>query len=392
MVRARIRLLAWVAALGLCAASACETDHDALEKMPNQGPIAAGSGGHAGTSTQMPTAGSSGTSGGTGGHPDDEPPGASVLTIVHGVVDAPSIALCLATVADGGAPAPFGKPLSDAPLDFGQSLVLSAIDGADPANDVIQPFVIAGELEFVSGLDCAGAIALAQTEEAAVASAETAAAGASAGEGGAGEGGAGGAPPEVQARLRVRALPAFPAGTLNGGRSYLLVALGCMGGSGYDASNAEAYCGAGYSETAPTFGAAFAAMSRATSSGGVGLQVMQASLATDSIRVDSAPPPLSPDQRITIATGVAEGELWPRPAYIDHSAADYDVSTTGLEITSQVSRPFSQSWLDVLARGAIGMPADGSNYTIVLIGPRTDLTNTALWNAPAITIVPVDPK
>jgi hypothetical protein len=46
----------------------------------------------------------------------------------------------------------------------------------------------------------------------------------------------------------------------------------------------------------------------------------------------------------------------------------------------------------VLARGGPSTLADGANYAIVLIGPRTDLTKTALWNAPAITIVPVDPK
>ncbi|HEY4102433.1 MAG TPA: hypothetical protein VGM44_01030, partial [Polyangiaceae bacterium] len=209
MLRARIRLLAWIAALGLCFASACQTDHDALEKMSNPGPIAGGSGGSAGTSTQPATSGSAGTSGGTGGHPDDEAPGASVLTIVHGVVDAPSIAVCLATVAADGAVTPFGMPLTDAPLNFGQSMELEAIDGADPAKDVIQPFVIAGVLGLVSGLDCAAAIAQAQAEEAAVASTGTGAAGASelgaaGATGSAGEGGAGGAAPEVQALLRAR--------------------------------------------------------------------------------------------------------------------------------------------------------------------------------------------
>ncbi|HWZ92591.1 MAG TPA: hypothetical protein VNW92_27180, partial [Polyangiaceae bacterium] len=278
-------------------------------------------------------------------------------------------------------------------------LVLPAISGADPASDVLQPFVIAGELDLVSGLSCAAAIDRAQAEEAltdpapSAAGAAGAAGAAQVGAGGSsGEAGAGGAPPEVQSRLRVRGLPAIPAGTLNGGRSYLLVATGCLGGSGYNAPNSDQYCGMGYSERQPTVSAVFVALSRATSPDHVGLQVLHASLATDNINVTSGSPPPSSDSPISIVTMEVEGGLLPRPAYTDHTAFDYG-SARGyrLEVVAQNAAVLDQDWAGVLARGGIGALEDGSNYALVLIGPRPGSKNGGFWNLPAITVVASDP-
>lgn len=143
---------------------ACETNHAALEKKPTSAgePGGGGSNGVAGSPAQI----AGGSPGQGGGHPDDEPPGSNVFTFLNGVVDAPSVVLCLAKVgADGGA-VPFGDPLTDKPFEYGDNLVLKRVAGADLATDTLQPFIIAGELALIKGLGCEDAVARAQDEEA----------------------------------------------------------------------------------------------------------------------------------------------------------------------------------------------------------------------------------
>jgi hypothetical protein len=393
MARART----WLFALMFAGAFvACMTDHSALEKMPNPG-SSGGAGGVAGSAGSPVIAGGASVGGG-GGHPDDEAPGTSVLTIVHGVVDAPSIELCFAKVGGDGTVTPFGQPLTDAPLAYGGNVVLHAVAGADVASDVLEPFVIAGQLDLVSGLDCAAAIALARTDEAAAnPNAETGSADAGAGgaaEAGAGEaGGAAGAPAEVQAPLRVRGLPAIPAGTLNGGRSYLLVATGCMGGSGFTAPSAEDYCGTGYTERDPTVSAIFVALSRLTALDHVGMQVVHASLATGQVSVTSDGGLQSGTTPIPIATNEISGELLPRPAAVDHTALEYGAGMNfSLEVTSQSATLLTVTWPSALTLGGVSALEDGSTYSLVLLGPRADLKQAGFWNAPVITLVPADPN
>jgi hypothetical protein len=433
MIRARARSFALIVSVSLVALGACMTDHDALQKQPNQGAGGAGASGVSGSGNVGPTSGSGG-GGATGGHPDDEAPGTSVLTIVHGVVDAPSVIVCWAKVGASGVAVPFGEPVT---LAYGENLVFPTITGADPAADVLEPLLIAGELDLVSGLDCADAVQRARAEEPAQIETGNGAAGAAeggspsaGGEGGAvssggastsggsssggtldtggtsgiGAGGEGGAPSEVAPRLRARALAAIPAGTLNGGRSYLLVAAGCMGGSSFDAPNAEQYCGTGYTERTPTVSMMFVALSRATAVDQVGLQVLNASLATDPIDVNSVSPASAPSTPISIVQSDVEGGLLPRPAYIDHGVNDYGVTLGhSLEVTARRKVPsgtgtvtqdvtiFSESWANALGSG--GSLVNGSNFAIVLLGPLADAkAGAAFWNAPVITVVSSDPK
>jgi hypothetical protein len=450
MARQGVRLYALIVSGALAFGVACETNHDALEKQPRQGNSAGGAGGVAGGGAYVTISGGGGSVA-SGGHADDEAPGKTLLTIVHGVVDAPRIVLCLAKVGADGAAVPFGKPLSAAPLAYGQSVVLPAIANVDFASDTLQPFVIAGELDLISKLDCAAAIDRARAEEAAVdpslaaaggaAGAESAAgaassAGGSSGEAGAsgtlaeagtaGSGGADGAAPAAQARLRVRSLPTLPAGTLSGGRSYLLVAAGCLGGSGYelpkaadraigdDTPTGEDYCGTGYTAQTPTVSLFFAAVSRASAEGHVGLQVLNGSLATDPISVNSSGPLSAGGTRtlgnfvnyegtpISIASGVVAGGLAPRPADIDHSALDYG-SALGFSLGVTAQRKIqssgvtqevtvlSETWASVLDRSGVGALADGSNYVLVLLGPLPDAKQgPAFLNPPVLTAVRAD--
>jgi len=402
---------------------ACVTNHDALEKKPtgHAGSSAGGTAGHAGASGHL--GGSGGEAANAGGHADDEPPGESVLTIVNGVVDAPGVALCLATVDADGNVTPIGSPLSDVPLEYGASLVLREVKGVDFAIDGLEPIVIAGDLALIGGLDCEAAIERARSEEAQSVGAGSdfdaagaagvggginipAGNGGSAGEGGAsvaeggggaGEGGASAgassAPPAVRSALRVRGLPAIAAGTLNAGRSLVFVANGCMGGATYSGKAAEEYCGAGYTARAPTVSAILVSLSRQGSPDHVALQAVHASLANAQMELRSRPPFPSMAAGLSIAS-VQLGQVAPRPASVQNTLFDLGSARQFyLSVESQGNSLFSQTWASVLAQGGLSELKNGYGYALILNGPRADLKAVPnLWNAATLTAVAVDPE
>ena len=402
--------------LGLCALmflgsfAACVTNHEALEKKPDVGGGGAGRGGASGVSgSHGQLGGSGGDAASSGGHADDEPPGTSLLTIVNGVVDAPRVALCLAKVDTDANVVPFGDPLTEAPLDYAHSVVLHDVAGADLAEDTLQPFVIAGELELIAGMDCAAAIELAQNEEAATVAQAVSVAQAGAGAGGDGSTGDGGAsgesaggsagaagagPVAVRSRLRARGLPAISAGTLTQGRSLALVANGCMGGATYSDANAVSYCGDGYSERTPSLSAVLVSLSRQHSFDHVGLQVVHASLANSEIQVRVKPPFPSQESGFSIAGQLTQGQVAPRPASVVNTAFDLGSDRSyRVEVSAGGEALFSESWATVLENGGLTALANATTYALVLSGPRGDLKAVSdLWNAPALTVIAVDPQ
>ena len=392
---------------------ACVSNHEALEKKPT------GRGGN-GSSGAFAAAGAPSHRGGTGGdgangggHADDEPPGESVLTIVNGIVDAPRVALCLAQVAADGSVTPLGSPLTEAPLEYGQSLVVREVDGVDFDTDGLQPVVIAGELTLVAGLDCDAAIRRAREEEARTegTDSELGQAGAggdssglalppSAGSGGEGggewpaQGGAGGATPRsVRSALRVRGLPAISAGTLNAGRSLLFVANGCMGGATYGGAQAERYCGSGYTPGVPTVSAIVVSLSRQVSTDRVALQAVHASLASAQVEFRSRPAFPNTGAGISIAS-VLFGQVAPRPASIQNTLFDLGSSRKyQVSLAQQGEVVFSDSWTSVLAIGGLSELKDGEGYALVFNGPEPDAKAVPnLWNSAVITAIPVNPE
>ena len=390
---------------------ACVTNHDALEKKPS-GRGGNGSGGTASAGAPSNRGGFGGDAANGGGHSDDEPPGDSVLTIVNGIVDAPSVALCLAKVDQDGTVTPVGSPLTDAPFEYGQSLVLRDVDGIDFETDGLEPIVIAGELDRLADLDCEAAIARARDEEARSGGeigqggaagdsngSPPLGAGGSAGEGGTdstAEGGSGGVAPgpaPVRSPLRVRGLPAISAGTLNAGRSLVFVANGCMGGATYSGAAAAEYCGAGYTAREPSVSAILVSLSRQVSDEHVALQVVHASLANAQVDLRSRPPFPSMASGVAIAS-VLTGQVAPRPASIQNalfdlgSARKYSVS-----VESQGDVLYEQPWTSVLAQGGLPALENGKGYALILNGPQADLKPVPdLWNGPTLTAIAVDPE
>ncbi|HKO49357.1 MAG TPA: hypothetical protein VJV79_16605 [Polyangiaceae bacterium] len=395
---------------------ACVTNHDALEKKPPaHGGSHAGGSAHAGAPSQLGGFGGQAANG--GGHADDEAPGESVLTIVNGVVDAPRVALCLAKVDADGNVSALGSPLTDAPLEYGQSLVLREIEDLDFATDGLQPFVIAGELDLIAGLDCQTAIDRARLVEAQSEGAgndlgaggtagdgsggpsNAAGSGGSAGESGAGGSETGGSAgsssePAVRSPLRVRGLPAISAGTLNAGYSLVFVANGCLGGATYSGKDAEQYCGAGYTPRQPTASAILVRLSRqGGDSEQVALQVVHASLANEQVEV-RARPQLPPTDYGVAITSVRMGQVAPRPPSTQNSLVQLGVTRKYvLAVEAQGNRLFTQSWVSVLSQGGLSELSGGHGYALVFNGPRGDLQSVPkLWNAATLTAIAVDPE
>jgi hypothetical protein len=407
------RRLGALSALGL--AVACVTDHGALKKKPDS--AGGGSGGQAGSSGGFGNvAGSGGQSGSGGQGGGAEPPGDNVLTLLHGAVDAESIVFCFARFdPDSGAVTHAGSPVPEGGLRFGRRASFAELAGLDFAADSLQPFVIAGDLDLLEGLSCEQAVAEAEAEELDPQALGPGGAGGAPGEGGApgsagtGEGGAtdggaagapgaagqGGAPPEVPPlppRLRVRALPVLPKGTLAGGRSYLFVAAGCFGGPAFTDPIDEAICGAGYAADAPTLTPVLVTLSRLTEFGEVGVQVVHASLATPEFDLSATPPANSGDFPISLGTNVTLGEVSPRPPRFGFSKIELgaNTSTWSVDILMEGMKK-SEFWPTIITRGGIEELLDGQTYALVVVGPRADINGFSWWNQAVISAVPTEP-
>jgi len=398
--RSAPRLLWLLLGLSAGASGACTTNHDALALQPKAG---GGGGGAAGAAAGSGFGGFGNNCDQTGQggkvNPDDEPKGDNVLTIVNGVIDAPSVALCFARVGADGQTGDFvGSPLSE--LNYAASTVLTELEGLSLVDDVIQPWVIAGQLSLIEKLDCASAVTLAQSEEAKVTPVATAAG--AGGRGNAGED-AGGATSEAGAggsagtahelpTLRARPLAALPAGTVNIGRSILMVLTGCLGGAAYADRIDTSACGSDYASDAPTVQPLVVKLSRDLRFDKVGLQAVHASLPTGSVDVR-----VSGDKgavALVFASSLSFGAIEPRPADTRFMPDELGVglSSYGLQaIGDSGGILFQENWPDILASSGIDSMVAERSYTAVFLGPDPQLLKIGWWNKSAFALVDNDP-
>lgn len=390
------RLGAWarvaiVAALPLAmGALSCTTNHDALAKQPKAG---SGGGGGAAGAVAGGGFGNTGDVPSQGGriNPDQELPGDDVLTIVNGVIDAPSVALCFGWLSPDGQDSELvGSPSAE--LEYGHHAVLTELEELSFEADAIVPWVIAGDLSLLDGLDCEAAVALALDEEASVTPEEPEEPAES--EGAAGAGGAGSEPepdPLPLPALRARALAAVPAGTVAIGRSILMVLTGCMGGAAFTDSVERAACGPDYTPSTPTLEPLVVKMSRKYAFEKVGLQAVLASPSVNgTIDVRAAE---EGSLLLTFASDVSFGNIEPRPADVRYGPLDLGVTTRrhGLEAVDDNGVLFEQKWPRIFQASGLSELVAARNYTAVLLGPNPRLAKDGFWNASTFALVESDP-
>lgn len=389
-VTARFAALLALLALG---ASGCTTDHDALARQPKAGSAGGGAGGSSGVGGVVNTGNQPSEGGRT--NPDIEPAGDNVLSIANGIVDAPSVRLCFARLdADGTTRELVGSPLPE--LNYAASTVLTELPGLSFADDMIEPWVLAGDLSLIDDLDCEAAVALAETEEANAAPDPD------------GEGGAASSEPAEPA-LRVRPVAALPAGTVDVGRSILMVLAGCLGGPTYVDAGPDVApddvpsppvglptqrqaCGADYAPESPTLQPIVVKLSRETHFDAIGLQGVHASLATESLDVRAA----SNDGTVALvfASALAFGAIEPRPADTRFTPEQLgvDQGDFGLQVVGENGSPaFGETWSRLFTTSGLDAMLADRTYTAIFVGASPFLRKKGWWNRPAFALVDNDP-
>ena len=387
-----------VLCVSVALASACGRDHSGLAEKPSARGGAAGSAGLGGTGGSAGR-GRGGTgaagmaTGGVGGR-IVEPPGRSVTTFFHGIVDAERVAFCFAGHGDGD-PEIVGDPIPPDGLAFAQSIALESIPRIDLEAEAVLPYVIAGELDLIADMNCDEAVETARNEMAAVNALSLGAGGESGAGGAAGASGGGGAPePPTPPRLRVSTLPEIPAGALAEGYSSLYVAVGCLGGPAFAHAVAEDACGDGYTPDTPTRSAMLVSLSRRTAFDKLALQALNASLASPALTVSSAPPDTAVQATVPVVYDLGRGSLSPREPSTQFSITDWGVASPGwkAQASSAGTVLFSELWPDVLERAGIDAFQAGRGYTLVVVGPRGNFGPNGFWNRAAIGVVDNDPE
>ncbi|MBN2196554.1 MAG: hypothetical protein JW751_27325 [Polyangiaceae bacterium] len=144
-----------------------------------------------------------------------------MVTLLHGIVDAPTLAFCVARTVEGEV-IPMGSPFPDRGLPFAGAVALGELPGLDVAAEDATLYVIAGTPEVLAELDCASAI-----RRAAELARANGGAGGSAGGTTAGAGGGAGTPPLV-----ARAGAGGDLGMSGDGGDVAVGAAGALGESG----------------------------------------------------------------------------------------------------------------------------------------------------------------
>ncbi len=374
---------------------ACAKDRSDLARRPRS--TAGGAGGSNGVSA----GGAAGLAGGAGGSAagagPSEPPGPPVVTLLHGVVDAPRVAFCFARHVDG-APAPSGSPVPVGGLPFGGVVTLGSLPGVDVAREDATLYVVAGAAELLSSLDCAAALERAAALAGGEGGAGGALARASGGAGGAGAGSSpvgdvGGAPPGASPPpgLRARSLVTIPGGTLEFERSTWLVARGCLGGSVTPNADRTGICDASVGADAATLAPVFARLSRITTAGSVGVMAVHAAT------------PVAPDERLSvglvgpetgwlaIASDLRPGAVAPAvPRFLTEVAWQTRVPAGVVSVVAQRTPPgeVEVPWGELGERAGEGLPEAGETAVLVVVGPGLGVdTEGGGWNPPAVVLV-----
>lgn len=193
--------------------------------------------------------------------------------------------------------------------------------------------------------------------------------------------------------LRVAELPAVPAGTLRGDRSYLMVLTGCVGGPAFTHPSEGLVCGASYTPRAPTLELLLVQLSRITRPLAVGMQFLNASPAARELDLRSTPREGAVGEALTIAARIRYGRLAPRPPLLEHAAANYGLPATESDLQAVMAGASSggtlTTWAEALPSGV--SLTNGQSYAVVAFGPIPGLSAAAWWQGPRVLALPNQP-
>jgi hypothetical protein len=345
----------------LLLAAACSDEGSRLAKQEQaaggggRGGADASGGAHAaGGATPATSTSSGGGSGGSVGIV--EPPGATKLTVVNGVVDQDAVRFCFVPYPAGaGSEQPWPGAQG---MAFARGAVVSDLAALIPAAADVEVQLVAGDLSLSSGSSCAQIAAA--------------------------------APP-----VELHSLGVLPASVFLEPKSLLLVSRGCTGGVGHTDPMEEEICGTGYAPDQPSVGLVAGFMSRITAVDRVALQFVHAvsGLAGTDLwllpAMDNAP-------AFFAVEDWSLGAIAPFPPFSKFAAGTLgDVSSSQLEIfpanqgTAIVTTPLG----DALANSDLSASdvIDEQGVVFIAVGAAPAAGSGSWWRGLSYTAVLSDP-
>jgi hypothetical protein len=192
--------------------------------------------------------------------------------------------------------------------------------------------------------------------------------------------------------LRARPASAIPPGSLDIGRSLLMVLGGCIGGAYFVDAVDAAICGDEYAPDSPTLQPVLVKLSRDLSFSAVGLQGVNASLAAGPVDIRSSG--VAGSLSLTFASEVSFGAIEPRPADTRFSAVELGVEASdhGLQAVGVDGAVMLQdSWPNIRDASGLSEIIESRTYTAILVGPNPLVLKRGWWNDPAFVLVDNDP-
>jgi hypothetical protein len=283
-----------------------------------------------------------------------EPDGPTRLTVVNGVVDAPTIRLCFVAWPE---PASDVQPWPTSPISFGRAAALALPDATIPSGSDVLVAVVSGD---TGDADCASMID----------------------------------DPTSASPARVAVLGVFPEDGFLAPRSLLLAPTGCIV-EGHSGEGTASVCGPLYTPEEPALGATIAVLSRVTNEERVSFQAVHA--ASPSFTLDLAVrPSFDGTTPIVIAAQLQPGSIAPAPAFAPVSTAQLG-STAGATALGLVSgspqSTIEQSLASTLAAGGLdgGALANGRGVALVALGAAPGAPALGWHEGFRILAVPPDP-
>jgi len=330
--------------------TACPGNHNDLAQDTSSATVGGAGGAGAGSSEGGFSAG--------GSPPIIEPDGPPKLSVVNAIVDRGAMALCFleSPVAAGDEALPWP---SDG-IDYAHSATVSRPGAPVPGGVDIELVVLTGDLSAVGGANCRDVAD----------------------------------DPFGFAGLEVLSLGVVPGSTFLEPRSLLVAVTGCFGGETHDGKALEAVCGPGYGPDNPTPGVVFAPLSRITSGLAVGLQVINATAAFDSIDV-YARSSIDGMLEQPVAQMVVPGAAAPFPPSTAFSSMELAGPSTAT-LRSVVSNTTNQTELvlgDAMENGGVtaGDFINGKNIVLVAVGPSPGAALPTWSNLFAFVALRADP-
>jgi hypothetical protein len=282
-----------------------------------------------------------------------EPPGASKLTLVNGIVDEDAVRFCF--VKHPAGPTTEVPWPSAAGLAFARGALVEA--SVVPAMSDVEIRAITGTAAAVGNKNCAELSS---------------------------------APP---VGVAVHSLGVLPANVVAEPKSLLLVSYGCVGGPTHTGGLQTLICGQGYMPTAPTVGITAGFMSRLGSAQSLRMQLVHAVLGMNQPGPISVATGIDGSATKLVTSSWSLGAFSPFPPFDHYSLTQWSPLAKAKIQISSFGNPMDYLIGDAFKNSALDINAvkNGEGLVFVAVGAQPQAGEGAWWHKLTFTVVKTDP-